>query len=162
MKKLFVCALIGIVSLSLANAVYAQAAQKKAIATRPQAAVQSEKAQTIPEARPMARPAFAVLFGSVTKIDTSDPAKPKLEIKNDADGTAHTVELTPWTNVTKVTDISELKSGDNVRLMTRKMEDKEVAMTVVFGKIKNITRPRPVTAAPAAVPAQPGQAQSKK
>ena len=148
MRKLFMYALIGLLSFSLADALYAQTAQKKA-------AAKTQASQTMPAASPMARPAFAVLFGSVTKIDTSDPAKPKLEIKNDTDGTTHTVELTPWTNVTKVTDILELKSGDNVRLMTRKMEDKEVAMTVVFGKIKNITSSKPVTAAPAAIPAPP-------
>ena len=89
------------------------------------------------------RPNFSVIFGSITKIDNTDPAKPKLEVKSDIDGASHVVELTPWTNVTKVTDASELKTGDTVRITARKVEASEVAMTVVFGKIRNIYAPKP-------------------
>jgi len=103
------------------------------------------------------RPNLAIIFGKITKIDSSDPAKATLEVKNETDGTTHKVDITPWTNVTKVTDISELKTGDNVRIMARKVEEGEVAMTVVFGKIRNIAAPRmgrPVSAASAAAPAK--------
>ncbi len=92
-------------------------------------------------ARPR-RSNFVVIFGSVTKIDKTDPAKPKLEVKSDIDNKIHIVDVTPWTNITKVTDVSELKAGDTVRVMVRKVEGRELAMTVVFGKIKNIYRPR--------------------
>ena len=92
---------------------------------------------------PAARPNFSVIFGNITKIDNTDPAKPKLEVKSDIDGATHIIEITPWTNVTKATDASELKAGDTVRIMARKVEASEVAMTVVFGKIRNIYAPKP-------------------
>ncbi len=101
------------------------------------------------------RPNFVIVFGAITKIDTSDQAKTKLEVKSDMDGASHIVEITPWTNVTKVTDVGELKAGDTVRIMARKVDNSEVAMTVVFGKIRNIYAPRATT--PAAPPAAPTQ-----
>lgn len=91
-----------------------------------------------------ARPNFSVVFGTITKVDTQDPAKPKLEVKSSADETLHSIELSPWTNITKVSEVTDLKAGDTVRVMTRKVDDKEVAMGVVFGKIKNILPPKPV------------------
>ena len=95
--------------------------------------------------------------------DMTDPANVKLEVKNEADNTTHIVELTPTTNVMKATDVSELKAGDNVRVMARKVDNKEVAMNVMFGKIKK-PAPRPVR--PAAIMPPPAvapsaQAQSK-
>jgi hypothetical protein len=106
-----------------------------------------------------------MLYGTITNIDKADPANVKLEVKNEADNTAHIVELTPNTNVTKTTDISELKAGDTVRVMARKMDNKEVAMSVMFGKIKKPV-PRPIRPAammppPAAAAAVKTQAQSK-
>jgi hypothetical protein len=101
----------------------------------------------------MPRANFNMLYGTITKIDTSDPANVKLEVKNEADNTTHTVELTPATNVTKVTDISELKTGENVRVMARKVDDKEVAMGVMFGKIRK-PAPRPVRPAATTPPPQ--------
>ncbi len=89
----------------------------------------------------MPRANFSMLYGTVTKIDNSDPANVKLEVKNEADNTSHTVELTAATNVTKVTDISELKTGENVRVMARKIDNKEVAMGVMFGKIRKPAPP---------------------
>ncbi|MBI5143731.1 MAG: hypothetical protein HZA30_01505 [Candidatus Omnitrophica bacterium] len=86
---------------------------------------------------------FSIIMGSISKIDVSDPAKPKLEVKSDMDNTVHTIEMTPWTNVSKVTDISELKSGDTVRIAARKAEGKEIAITILFGNIKNIPTARP-------------------
>jgi hypothetical protein len=104
-----------------------------------------------------------MLYGTVTKIDAKDPANVKLEVKNEADNTTHTVEVSPATNVTKVTEISEVKTGETVRIMARKVENKEVAMGVMFGKVKRPRVPGPAMQRPAApaVPAQP-QAAPKK
>jgi hypothetical protein len=57
--------------------------------------------------------------------------------------------------VTKVTDISELKTGEAIRVMCRKVDDKEVAMGVLFGNIKSMPPPRPVGAMPPPVPTKP-------
>ncbi len=105
------------------------------------------------------RPNFSFIFGNITRVDLSDPNKPRLEVKSDPDGSARALELTPWTTITKVTDISELKAGDTVRIMARKVDANEVAMTVVFGKIKNRSipgqaRPKTQNAAAAAAPAK--------
>jgi len=106
--------------------------------------------------RMMPRSNLSILYGAIIKIDKADPANVKLEVKNEADNTTHIVELTPDTKVTKATDVSELKAGDNVRVMARKTDNKEVAMGVMFGKIKK-PAPRPVrpaamSLAPAAAP----------
>ncbi len=87
---------------------------------------------------------FGITMGKIIKIDSTNPANIKMEVKNDADNTTHTIDIMPWTSVTKVTDISELKAGDNVRVMTRKTDNKETAMGVMFGKIRNIPKPAPV------------------
>ena len=145
MRKLSACAII-LLTVSLSCTLLLGATNTKATRGR----------GTVP-GQTLRRPNFAIIFGKITKIDNSDPAKPKLEVKNDAEGTTHKVDITPWTNVTKVTDISELKTGDSVRILARKVEDGEVAMTVVFGKIRNISAPRtarPTVAAPAAIKAQ--------
>lgn len=106
--------------------------------------------------KPMPRANFSMLYGAITRIDTADPANVKLEIKNEADNTVHIVDVTPATNVTKATDISELKTGENVRIMARKSDNREVAMGVMFGKIKRLP-PRP--AMPAGAMAMPSAAE---
>lgn len=98
------------------------------------------------------KPNFGMLAGTVVSIDTKDPANVKIEIKNDADGTTHTVTVTQWTNITKVTDVSEIKPGESIRMMTRKVDDKDVAMGIMFGKMK--VAPPPMPAAPAKAPAK--------
>lgn len=134
----------------LASAGLAVAADKDT--AKPSPATGAAKAMPMPP-KPMPRANFSMLYGQVTKVDTSDPANVKLEVKNEADGAMHTVELTPSTNVTKATDVSELKTGDNVRVMARKVDNKEVAMGVMFGKIR---KPAQRPAAPAAdMPARP-------
>jgi len=90
------------------------------------------------------RPNFGFVTGTISKIDTSDPANVKLEVKSDAKDQTHTIYTTPWTNVTKITDVSELKTGDAVRVMTRTDEDKEMAMNVMFGDIKKMPGPNPM------------------
>lgn len=101
-------------------------------------------ATTPSAARPIPRPNFAMVSGTITKIDTTDPANVKLEVQSEIDNQVHVIGITPWTNVTKVTDVSELKVGDSVRVMSRKMEDKEVAMGVMFGKIRRMPTPGPM------------------
>ena len=100
-------------------------------------------------ARPMPpKSNFGMIAGTVSSIDATDPANVKLQVKNDADGSMKTVSVTPWTNITKVTDISELKTGEQIRLMTRKVDDKDVAMGIMFGKMKSM--PAPVAKVPVA------------
>jgi Cu/Ag efflux protein CusF len=139
------CTLISIALFCIAiiTPSFAAEAKKEPVKTMPAVAARPAPDLKAP-AKPFPAPNFTVIFGSVTKVDMTDPAKPVIEIKNTADDTLHVVEITPWTNVTKVTDISELKTGDTVRVMTRKVNDKETAMTVVFGKIRNLPTARPV------------------
>jgi len=85
------------------------------------------------------RKEFSVIFGSVDSVDRSSSDKVVLRVTDDADGTVHTILATPRTNVTKVTDISELKPGDSIRVMTRTIDNNAYAMTVVFGNIKKMT-----------------------
>lgn len=98
----------------------------------------------IPAAAKMLKANFSSVFGTVTKIDTSNPAKPVIEVKNSRDGKVHTIQLTPATNITKVTDISELKQGENVRVMARTLDGAETALNVSFGKIKPPAATRPM------------------
>ncbi|MDO8525971.1 MAG: hypothetical protein Q7S07_05755 [Candidatus Omnitrophota bacterium] len=99
---------------------------------------------------------FGMLVGTIASINSADPANIKLEVKNTADGSMRTVLVTPWTNITKVTDASELKTGDPIRMMTRKTDDKDVAMGIMFGKIKAI--PASAQKAPKAPQASPVKA----
>ncbi|MFA6141707.1 MAG: hypothetical protein WC738_00230 [Candidatus Omnitrophota bacterium] len=111
-------------------------------------------AQTTP-AKP-ARPANISMFGgTIENIDNSDPANVKIQVKDDATGASRTITVAPWTNVTKVTDITELKKGEAIRTMVRKTGDKDVAMGIMFGKIKTLPplKQRPVT--PPAAPKLP-------
>lgn len=81
---------------------------------------------------------FSMILGSVSKIDTADPSRIKIEVNDERDNQLHIVEITPSTSITKVTDISELKAGDAVRVMARKADDKEVAVGVMFGNLKKL------------------------
>ena len=117
------------------------------------AADQKVQAPIATKATPPARPVppnanFGMIAGTVESIDNTDPANIKITVKNDSDGAIRTVTVTPWTNITKVTDASELKAGEQVRMMTRKVEDKDVAMGIMFGKLKTMPAPRPVPPAP--------------
>ncbi|MDD5428643.1 MAG: hypothetical protein PHI58_05335 [Candidatus Omnitrophica bacterium] len=140
-RKILVIAVVSVFAL-LNLCTVSFAAQKKAAAPAPAAA---QKA-----ARPKAN--FNMLSGTVESIDNAKPDDIKLTVKNASDGAVHTVSVTPWTNVTKVTDVSELKTGEQVRMMVRKVEDKDVAMGIMFGKVKN--RPVPTPKVPATVPAK--------
>ncbi len=155
MKKSSVALFAVVFCVSCAGISFAQ----EKTAAKPAPAKVPAAPATSPAGKPLPRSNFTMLYGSIAKINASDPANVKLEITNEADNTTHTVEVTPSTNVTKATDASELKTGENVRVMARKVEDKEVAMGVMFGKIKRLP-PRP--ASPADAPATPAAAAPKK
>jgi len=105
-------------------------------------------------ARPMQamRSDFGIIAGTLVNVDSSDPLNMKLTVKNEKDGTTHTLNLMPWTNITRSAEISELKPGEKVRIMSRKTEDKEVAMGIMFGNIKMPPTPKPPMAPAAAKP----------
>lgn len=90
---------------------------------------------------------FDMISGTVTAINTADPANVTIDVKKDSDGTVHTIQVSPWTNITKITDVTELKAGETVKVMSRKIDEKDTAMGIIFGKIKKTP---PVTAAPKA------------
>ncbi|MFC1590654.1 hypothetical protein ACFL42_04090 [Candidatus Omnitrophota bacterium] len=98
---------------------------------------------------------FSVLFGVVQHVNMSDPYKPVIRIRSDLDGSEHYVHLSPWTNITKLTDASELKNGDAVRVMTKKRGDEKIAMTVVFGDIKHVANPAMMRRPPVKKPEPP-------
>lgn len=159
MKKIFVVLTVMAFFITFADSAFAAEAQKqagKAMVNAPAGKVPAGPDGT----KPVPRPNFNMVFGTVSKIDTSDAANVKLEIKSAADDKMQTVSVVPWTNITKVTDMSELKTGDNVRVMSRKVDDKDVAMAVMFGKIQNRPTARP--AGPGAIPAAPAQGTVKK
>lgn len=134
-NRILIALVIIVLAFSFASVTFA--ADKKVAA---QATSTQKTAATAPV---MAKPNFGMIAGTITAINASDPSNVKLSVKNDADNSVHTVMVTPWTNITKVTDVSELKTGEPVRLMTRKVDDKDVAMGIMFGKVK--TMPAPVT-----------------
>ena len=140
-KKLFAVMILVIFAVVSIQGNLFAAEQKTANKTAPKTAAVDTKN--------IAKPNFGMIAGTIVNIDTTDPNNIKLQIKSDADGAIRNIIVTPWTNVTKVTDPSELKTGDTVRLMTKKDGDKEVAMGIMFGKIKNIMPP-PVARKPMA------------
>jgi Cu/Ag efflux protein CusF len=142
MKKLIAAMLFTLFCVLICGISIAEDAK----AAKPSAPVQTAGPVKATAGRPIPRANLSILYGNITKIDNADPANVKIEIKNEMDDTVHTVELTPATSVTKATDASELKTGENVRVMARKADNKEVAIGVMFGKIRK-PAPRPVRAA---------------
>lgn len=94
--------------------------------------------QKLMNPRGSVRSSVNVILGSISKIDASDPSKIKVEVTGERDNQLHIIEIAPSTSITKVTDISELKAGDAVRVMARKSDDKEVAMGIMFGNLKRL------------------------
>ncbi len=129
-KKVLVLAVVAV----FCAASFAMAADvaKKAAPTAPAAPgmVAGSTARQVPP-----RPEFSMITGKVEKIDSSDPANVSITVKNDKDGVSRTLTVMPWTNITKSAEISELKTGEAVRVMARKAQDKEVAMGIMFGKM---------------------------
>lgn len=81
---------------------------------------------------------LSMISGNISRIDTADPARIKIEVNGERDNQLHTIEITPSTSITKVTDASELKAGDAVRVMSRKTGDKEIATGIMFGNLKKL------------------------
>lgn len=84
---------------------------------------------------------IAFISGSISKIDTTIPESVKVEMLNNADGKSHVVEIGTGTNILKVVEVGELKAGDKARIVTRKAGDKEIALSVVTGNLKEMHRP---------------------
>ena len=98
---------------------------------------------------PMDRNNIAFISGSISKIDATVPESVKLEVVNDVDGKSHVVEIGTSTNILKVVEVGELKAGDKARVVARRAGDKEIALSVVTGKLKEMPRPpAPVVPAP--------------
>lgn len=131
-------------------AVSATTAAMFVISTLSFAAEEKKAAAAEKAPRQAVRPAFGMISGTLLKIDASDPANVKLEVRNTGDNTTHLISATPMTQVTKATDISELKAGDTVRIMSKKVDSNEVAMGIMFGKLPAPPRPRPAGAKAAA------------
>ena len=144
MRRIFLVALIALLALSIAAAVYcADGGKASPVATQAR--------RPMP---PQLDKNFVFILGSISKIDASDPNNIKLEVLNEADNTNHIIAVGPGTTALKVVDISDLKVNEKVRIMARKTENKEVAMSVVTGKIKE-NKERWVQPKSAAVPAEP-------
>lgn len=148
MKKLFVVVFAVMVSCLFLNSAYGAEVKKPAAPQTPPA---------MPARRPMPQNILFVA-GSISKIDTSVPGSTKVEITNDFDNKAHVIELPPTTNILKSIDITELKVGDKARIMARKADDKEIALNVVTGNLKELPRPK---AMPPAEAAKPGTKQEQ-
>ena len=129
---------IAVVFIVLALSVVSFAADAKAPA--------SDVKKAVPANHTSKKANFVMLSGTILSIDNADPAKIKVQVKTSADGSIHTVSVTPWTNITKAADLSDIKTGEPIRIMTRKVEDKDVAMGIMFGKMKAMPAPAPVAA----------------
>ena len=103
---------------------------------------------------------IAFISGSISKIDATVPENVKVEVFNDVDGKSHVVEIGIGTNILKVAGAGELKVGDKARVVARKAGDKEIALSIVTGKLKELHMPRP--AAPPALTPMENKAQTKK
>jgi hypothetical protein len=87
------------------------------------------------------RPVMGMLSGKLVKVDSSDPANVKLDIKSDKDNTVHTLTIMPWTNITRISKVSDLKVGEPVRAISRKIDNKEAAMGIIFGDLEKMKGP---------------------
>lgn len=106
--------------------------------------------QPVERMRPPQRPMpidrnVIFISGSISKIDTTVPENVKVEVLNDVDGKSHIVEVGVGTNILKVVEAGDLKAGDKARIVARRAGDKEIALSVVTGKLKEIPMPRPPT-----------------
>ncbi len=143
MKKVPICAIITVLAFICAtNAAYA--VEKSPVSAKNKPAAADSKmttAQKDARSNGAMKPNFNMILGSVSKIDNADPKNVKIEVMDSRDNQMHIIEMTPTTNVTKVTKISELKAGDSVRIMARRIENKEVAMGIIFGDFETMRRP---------------------
>jgi Cu/Ag efflux protein CusF len=145
-RSILLCAAVAIMIYCFIPSLSAAEETKRAVSTAGGIAATASLQKAVPAIKPI-NTNFEITTGKISKIDTSDPANIKLQVNSDTDNTVHIIEVLPWTSVTKMTDVSELKEGDTVRAMTRKADNKEIAMGIMFGKIRNIPRPTPIKAA---------------
>jgi len=82
-----------------------------------------------------------MLIGSIISVDTSDPANPIIEARDESTGAIHKLSTKQWTSVTKICDISDLKPGDSARIIIQKTDGKEIAIGIIFGKVKGLPKP---------------------
>lgn len=139
MKKVFFVIFIALMVLSVAGLAYAADAASKT--AKPAAAPAKMPAKRTMQ--PQMDRNFMFILGSITKIDTTDPNNVKVEVINEADNTNHVVEVGPASNILKVIEVTDLQAGEKVRIMARKVDNKELAMSVVTGKLKEMPRMRP-------------------
>lgn len=145
-----------IIAISLALAGAAQAADEQTTKYAPGYAATLGKSTTPTQgqqATKMPMPSLGIISGTITKISNANTANATIEVKSDKDNSMHTLAVMPSTNVTKITDISELKTGEPVRVISRKVNDKDTAVGIIFGNIKSAsskipTPPSPVTPKP--------------
>ena len=141
MKRLVAVFCMTALSVMLTGGAFGADEAKSAAPTQPPA----ERMRPMPMDRNV-----AFIAGSISKIDSTSPENIKVEIVNDMDGKSHVVQLGASTNILKVVDIVDLKAGDKARIVARKDGDKEIALSVVTGKLKEMPRP-PAPMAPAPI-----------
>lgn len=143
MKILHIYILIAVLTVTSAATAYST--------TKEQPAPQVKTGIAAPNAQAVQRPPVTVspiapnitmVVGSISKIDDSDPKNINLAVKGTKDNQVHTVQIMPGTSITKIIKTSDLKNGDNVRIYTRKVQDKDVAAGVIVGAFE-VTPNRP-------------------
>jgi len=163
MKKRILMGVFAMILLLNLSAIASAAEEKGAI----NPAIPEPPAPKKPVAEPPApaqtpvKSAFGMIVGTITKIDTADPTNVRLEVKSDRDNTIHVISIMPWTNITKISDVSDLKTGEAVRIMARNMDNKETAMGVMFGKIKPVVAPKQLGEGASAAGQAPAQAKQQ-
>jgi len=146
MRRYLMFLFVALFCIVMVNA--SDAAEKTAASnSEAPAAAKTSPTMRTPPPYPFTRGDIITLFGTLNKIDNSTPGIVKLEVTDNADGKMHSIEAPFQINVAKITDISEMRSGDTVRIMAKKVSDKEVAINIIFGKIKPPPRLPPSTQA---------------
>jgi len=166
MKHFRIC-LVCIIGMTLCTIVYAADNKMDVIKELPRAAVPTTQSTTpplrTPMPRPYAAPKLSIVNGTVAKLENADPANARLEVRDDIDGSTKTFKVQQRTAITKVSELSDLKPGDQVRIMAREADGNQIALNIIFGKIKNIVAP-PATrlSAPEATISTPPQKPEEK
>lgn len=130
MKKIVLTA-AAVIAFSLIYATQSYAANVKKTTPKNPAPVNYPQAPKI---------RFRNISGSIVKIDRAKDAV-KVDVKNNFDNTINTIIVAPETNITKLTDASDLKTGDTVQVISKTMDDKEVALSIAYGKLLKTPQP---------------------
>ncbi len=127
--------------VSLAFNLSAFGAEKKAAPTGKNAPAQEalKPQNTAPAMQPLKT---NIAYGEVVSIDLNSSV---LTIKDATGATESSISFTPSTGVTKMTDASEIKQGDKIRIIYQDNEGKKVAKAIMFGKIRTApAAPKPM------------------